>query len=124
MAVRFVPPRVPLVDLRTGTITREWYLLLQTLFTSDAADNTDELLQLAPANGGNDVIAAALERLGDALSVAPVAVQPLAANDDLTPAVVPVFFSADDVMPLVNALHDRIAMLEGRINDLSQGPGL
>ena len=34
--VKFVPPRVPLVDLRTGQITREWYLLLQSLF--DGAD--------------------------------------------------------------------------------------
>lgn len=30
--VKFVPPRVPLVDLRTGQITREWYLLFASLF--------------------------------------------------------------------------------------------
>ena len=30
--VKFVAPRVPLVDIRTGQITREWYLLLSSLF--------------------------------------------------------------------------------------------
>lgn len=30
--VKFVPPRVPLVDLRSGQITREWYLLFASLF--------------------------------------------------------------------------------------------
>lgn len=29
MTVKFMPPRVPLVDLQTGTITREWYRLFQ-----------------------------------------------------------------------------------------------
>ena len=32
VSVKFAPPRVPLVDLRTGTITREWYLLFSSLF--------------------------------------------------------------------------------------------
>jgi hypothetical protein len=31
-ALRFVPPRVALVDNRTGLITREWYLFLQGIF--------------------------------------------------------------------------------------------
>jgi hypothetical protein len=31
-AIKFVPPRVPLTDPDTGTITREWYLFLQGVF--------------------------------------------------------------------------------------------
>lgn len=31
-ALRFVPPRVALVDPRTGMIAREWYLFFQGLF--------------------------------------------------------------------------------------------
>lgn len=31
-AIRFVPPRVALVDARTGLITREWYLFFQGVF--------------------------------------------------------------------------------------------
>ena len=31
-AIKFVPPRVPLTDPATGTITREWYLFLQGVF--------------------------------------------------------------------------------------------
>ena len=30
--IKFVPPRVPLTDPDTGTITREWYLFLQGVF--------------------------------------------------------------------------------------------
>lgn len=32
-ALRFVPPRVPITDPRTGIISREWYLFLQGVFT-------------------------------------------------------------------------------------------
>lgn len=31
-ALKFVPPRVPLVDMASGQITREWYLFLQGVF--------------------------------------------------------------------------------------------
>lgn len=31
-ALRFVPPRVPITDPRTGIISREWYLFLQGVF--------------------------------------------------------------------------------------------
>lgn len=30
--LRFVPPRVPLVEPKTGIVTREWYLFLQGVF--------------------------------------------------------------------------------------------
>ena len=49
--VKFVAPRVPLVDLRTGQITREWYLFLASLFdgnsnTGTLPDPTDEIASL------------------------------------------------------------------------------
>lgn len=46
------PPRVPLVDERTGLISREWYRFFLNLFTltgSGASAATLEDLQLAPA---------------------------------------------------------------------------
>lgn len=30
--LKFIPPRVPLIDQRTGLITREWYLFFQGVF--------------------------------------------------------------------------------------------
>lgn len=38
--VKFVPPRVPLVDLRSGQITREWYLLFASLFEGSGGSGT------------------------------------------------------------------------------------
>lgn len=31
-ALKFIPPRVPFLDQRTGLISREWYLFLQGIF--------------------------------------------------------------------------------------------
>lgn len=40
-ALRFVPPRVQLVDPRTGMISREWYLFFQGVFNRvGGADGT------------------------------------------------------------------------------------
>ena len=52
-SIRFLPPRVPMVDLRTGNPTREWYLFLQQLIsTVDTGDNTDvELAALSLPTG-------------------------------------------------------------------------
>lgn len=32
MAIKFIPPRVPLTDSRTGLISREWFLFFQGVF--------------------------------------------------------------------------------------------
>lgn len=52
MAVKFVAPRVPLVDNR-GNITREWYLLFQSLFDSSDGPGSipeapDDVQMVAP----------------------------------------------------------------------------
>lgn len=31
-ALKFIPPRVPLTDPKTGLVSREWYLFLQGMF--------------------------------------------------------------------------------------------
>jgi hypothetical protein len=43
MAVRFVAPRVPLVDVQTGQITREWFLFLQGFFPSQSSSAADDI---------------------------------------------------------------------------------
>lgn len=42
--LKFIPPRVPLTDPRTGIISREWYLFLQGIFIrtgAEAGQNSD-----------------------------------------------------------------------------------
>ena len=119
MTAMFLPPRVPLVDIRTGTITREWYLLLQSLFGSNTSGDTEDF---GPSAGVSaDQIATILDRLSSEMQLVPppVAVMPLA--DDLQPPPAPLFIAADDVLPAVTQLLDRIAMLEKRINEMAQG---
>lgn len=54
-SIRFLPPRVPMVDLRTGNPTREWYLFLQQLIsTVDTADTTDTELAAMNLTSGAD----------------------------------------------------------------------
>jgi hypothetical protein len=43
MTIRFMPPRVPLVDLQTGTITREWYRLFQSIMDPQATSDSEAL---------------------------------------------------------------------------------
>lgn len=40
-ALKFIPPRVALVDPRTGLIAREWYLFLQGIFIRTGAEPGD-----------------------------------------------------------------------------------
>ena len=54
MNVTSIPaPRVPLIDERTGLISREWYRFFLNLFTLTGSGTTDASwtdLQLSPAN--------------------------------------------------------------------------
>lgn len=52
------PPRVPLTDVRTGLISREWYLFLLSLFNQTGNSTTSlEDLQKVPPDGTPDVSA-------------------------------------------------------------------
>ena len=100
MTAKFVPPRVPLVDLRTGTITREWYLLFQSFFSSSGGGLDPDGMLYAPASQG-DVVADTLLRLRDEIELTPPLGMPLAvqAGDDLTPSHVPALLAYDDLTP-------------------------
>lgn len=97
MTVKFVPPRVPLVDLRTGTITREWYLLFQTLFTGSGLTEDQIQLIAPPDSGGN--LAMIFGQLADDLATRPSLVPALAAPDDLGPSLFPPSPGLDDLSP-------------------------
>lgn len=41
------PPRVPILDARTGTISREWYRFMLSLYNlTGAGSNTDGILEI------------------------------------------------------------------------------
>lgn len=123
MSVRFVPPREPICDPQTGMVSRVWYLFLQTLMEPGSIDDALDLLKAGPSDPGGDATAVAIQRALDSVSInPPVVVMPR--DDDLAPPPLPLFVPLDDVLPLVGALRDEIAMLRARVDDLSQGPSL
>lgn len=68
MTTRIIPPRVALVDPRTGGIAREWYLYLLSL-TRDVDNFDSDTFGFAPLASGNNIdVAAAVQ---DAISLAP-----------------------------------------------------
>jgi len=75
-AIRFVPPRVPFVDTRTGTITREWYLFLQGIFDrvgGATGQGSTDLVQDMPDDAGLEEVKATLFASRDAVDQAPLA---------------------------------------------------
>lgn len=55
--LRFVPPRVPFLDSRTGLITREWYLFLQGMFIrvgGATGEGSEDFSQDMPADDGTE----------------------------------------------------------------------
>lgn len=108
MAVKFVPPRVPLVDVRTGQITREWFLLFQSVFDLSGSGSVpnDELTSLAPASS-----------LDQFLSL--IAAQSI--GSDQAPPAFSMTMPADNVSPEIGALRDEVAMLRKELDDLRKG---
>lgn len=103
--VSFVPPRVPFVDMRTGMITREWYLFLQKLFDPQAdLALTDALLLGLDTIGGQD--AQFYEGMQE-LRQAPV---------------LATLIAIDDVAPILGLLRDEIAELRKAIEGLGVAP--
>ena len=73
-ALSFVPARVPLVDLRTGHISREWLLLLQGLFErvgGPLGSSTTDLTTSAFEDSGIEETKAQLYALRDELGALP-----------------------------------------------------
>lgn len=108
--IYFAPLRVPLVDIQTGIISREWQLLFQAMFT-----------RIGGANGLsiNDVLALLAEGVQDA-GQGPPAI-PAIASDDQSPPMVPSIPFGDLLSELYQA-RDQVGELQKRIQDLQQGP--
>ena len=83
--IRFVPPRVQLVDPASGMISREWYLFFQGVFNriggASGANTTDIVASLFEDAGSSETNAMLFE-VEQALSQSPT-LQPLSTVDTL-----------------------------------------
>lgn len=96
--VRFVPPRIPVCDPRTGMMTREWYLFFQGLMDPNASaedQDTESYLLAAltlPAPAGLDAAA-----LADELAYPPRLAAELSAAEELAAPPRPADVNAADL---------------------------
>lgn len=107
----FAPYQTPFVDLKTGIISREWYLFLQAMFnrtggSTGPSATSDDILQGIP----NDLGAAEL-----------LALQAGAAQDAAqVPPSIPQLIIDDSLINL-NEARELVATLLQQIQDLRQG---
>jgi len=135
MTTRYVPARVPLLDPRTGLISREWYLFFQTMMDPGAGEDDDTALLLSGALFG-----AIADAPADVLDLAPYLADgprdDLAARteyrepeDDLSPPLYPSAVNKSDVIdalgytPASAGANSDITSLAGLTTALSVAQG-
>lgn len=121
-ALRFVPPRVQLVDPRTGMISREWYLFFQGLFNrvggADGAGTVDleaSLFEDAGSSETNSMVFA----LEQATSQLPPYSEAVCAED--TPPAYQQPTTVDNISAELSALQDRVSELVKELDSIKQG---
>jgi len=103
------PARIPLVDPRTGMVTREWQRYFEGLYSRVGGahgDGTSDLSEAAFDDAGTEEQEAALYALADASGQAPV-IQDSEHQAHLETEV--------------SQLREEIALLRQQINDIQQG---
>ena len=103
------PARIPLVDPKTGLITREWQRYFAGLYQrvgGAQGDSTTDLSESAFDDAGTEEMEAALYSLGDAIGQAPAA----AAEEQQAHLETEVY-----------QLREEVALLRQQINDIQQG---
>lgn len=108
-SIYFAPLRVPLVDPRTGLMSREWYLFFQAMFFRIGGTNgpsSDDVLQGIPEELG------AAELLAIQLSASDASAQ--------FPTAIPVVVIAD-LLGELQQTRDQVAELTKRLDDIQQG---
>ena len=92
--LRFVPPRVQLVDPRTGVISREWYLFFQGIFNRIGG---------ATGESTTDIVASLFEDAGSSETNA-------------------LLFTTEQALSQYPAVHENTVLLEGVSRALAQLP--
>lgn len=107
-SLQFVPPRVPLCDLTTGTITREWYLFLQGVYLrvgGATGESTSELNAGMFEDAGVEELKAGLYQANQDVNQSPL--------NSFNPV-------ADDPLIQIQALADQLAEIVKDIQALRQ----
>jgi hypothetical protein len=101
----FAPLRVPVIDSRTGLMSREWYLFFQALWLrqggSDGPSN-DDIMQGIPEELGAAELLALTDSIAQAAGQVPV----------------PIIPSIDDLLATLSALQDQLAEITKAIQGL------
>lgn len=122
-ALKFVPPRVPLVTPATGIISREWYMFFQGVFDrigGSTGPNMFDLVQALPEDAGLEELKALLYATADsaAQSVQP---QPDLFDDALAQSVQPQPNLLEDALAEIHNLREELAELTKTVQALQQG---
>lgn len=102
---QIVPPRIPLVDARTGMIAREWYLFFLSIFeiTNDSSELLDGLQKIPPALTVDETVSLVNK-----------------AGEDLAPSQSDILAQIDELWKSVSSLHSESSQghLLSRIDEL------
>lgn len=91
--VPITPPRVALMDPRTGNISREWYMFFLSLFTLSGGSSLSlDDLQKTPVSASIDEISTAVQK------------------------------ASESIAPLQSGILDHLVQLQSQIDGLMQGP--
>lgn len=107
--LKFIPPRVPLIDQRTGLISREWYLFFQGVFNrigGSEGPSTTDLSSSLFEDAGSGETNAALFTLDQAVNQLP--------PDAPTPTY-------DQLLAELSELRDTVAELRKDLDAIRQG---
>lgn len=107
--IYFAPYQTPFVDLKTGIISREWYLFLQQMFQrigGTGGQSTDDILQGVPNELGAAELLALQSSAADAAGQVPV----------MLPATM-----FDDLLGELRQARDQVAELMKQIDGMQQG---
>lgn len=120
--LRFVPPRVSLVDPKTGMVSREWYLFFQGVFNrvggASGESTTDIVASLFEDAGSSETNAMVfgLEQVVGQYSV-PTLVD---APQDISPAAQQLT-QIDNITAELSTLQDRMTELVKELDSIKQG---
>lgn len=120
--INFVPPRVPLVDPKTGIVTREWYLFLLGVFQrigGATGPSTPDLSNSLFEDAGSGETNSVLFSLDQAVGQQPLFPELSATYEDQSPAP-QAAGTVDDLRAEVAALREQLCVAETTLNDLKQ----
>lgn len=105
MTALYIGYEVPICDPKTGIVNPIWYRLLSQVFRTIASGGVSNELafEVSPMvdMGGIYALAADL--------------------DNVEPVTQQLYFSADDVLPVIAGLRDQIAILSAAVDDIRKG---